>query len=278
MNKKALAAIAVALFIPLVGYLLLKYAGENAVDVPRNYIYDSVVTKTDNGKIYDDTVWHTVENIRLVNQLGDTVQLYDIKNKAIVMDFFFTSCGSICPTLTHNMRMLQKSFEKGSHSQSVQNDADGANRVQFISFSIDPERDSVARLKKYADRYGVNNDNWWFLTGNKDSIYNFIYEQLKVDKYDDTIPISPDFPHTGRFVLLDRDHHIRGYYDGLDTAEALPKLAHDIGVLMVEKDREHPAALPFDPVEMGICFAITIVIVLLLARIIFKKKKNINNK
>lgn len=272
MNKKALIAILVALFIPLIGYFALKVASRTAIDIPPKYLLDSVVTKTSNGKVYNDSVWHTVKNIRLVNQLGDTVNLYDIKNKAIVMDFFFTSCGSICPTLTRNMRTLQASFEKGS--KNVTTDADGPNRVQFISMSIDPERDNPARLKSYADRYGANSDNWWFLTGNKDSIYNFIYQELKVDKYSDTIPISSEFPHTGRFVLLDRDYHIRGYYNGLDTVEALPRLAHDIGVLMVEKDPEHPEALPFDPLEMGVIFAIAAVIVLILARIIFSKKKN----
>ena len=272
MNKKALIAILVALFIPLIGYFALKVASRTAIDIPPRYLLDSVVTKISNGKVYNDSVWHTVKNIRLVNQLGDTVSLYDIKNKAIVMDFFFTSCGSICPTLTRNMRTLQASFEKGS--KNVTTDADGPNRVQFISLTIDPEHDNPVRLKSYADRYGANDDNWWFLTGNKDSIYNFIYQELKVDKYSDTIPISPEFPHTGRFVLLDRDYPIRGYYNGLDTVEALPKLAHDIGVLMVEKDPEHPAALPFDPLEMGVMFVIAAVIVLILARIIFSKKKS----
>ncbi len=271
MNKKALAAILVALFIPLVGYIFLKYASKTAVEIPRKYLLDSVVTGTKDGKVYNDSIWHTVQNIRLVNQLGDTVSLYDIKDKAIVADFFFTSCGSICPTLTRNMRMLQQSFEKGS--KNVDNDADGPNRVQFVSFSIDPLRDSATRLKQYADRFGANNDNWWFLTGNRDSIYDFIFQQLKVDKYDDTTPIDPNFAHTSRFVLLDRDFHIRGYYNGLDTAESLPKLARDIGVLMVEKDKEHPEALPFDPVELGVFLIITIAVVLILAGIIFKKRK-----
>ncbi|MDE1193086.1 MAG: SCO family protein [Arachidicoccus sp.] len=271
MNTKAFAAILVALFIPITGYFILKYSSARAIDIPHKYLLDSVVTKTKNGKVYNDSVWHTVQNIRLINQFGDTVNLYDIKNKAIVMDFFFTGCGSICPTLTRNMRMIQQSFEKGS--KNITDDADGPNRVQFISMSIDPLRDSAVRLKAYADKYGANNDNWWFLTGSKDSIYNFIFEQLKVDKYNDTIPISPEFPHTGRFVLLDQDFHIRGYYDGLDTTEALPKLARDIGTLMVEKDPQHPQALPFDPLEMGVLFAIAAIIVFIMAGIIFKKKK-----
>ncbi|MGF7230993.1 SCO family protein [Arachidicoccus sp.] len=268
MNKKALLAICIALVIPLIGYFGLKYEGENAVTIPNKYLLDSVITKVENGKISTDSIWHTVQNIRLVNQLGDTVNLYDIKDKVIVADFFFTGCASICPILTHNMAKLQRSFERNQ----VQNDAVGANRVQFLSFTIDPLRDSVTRLKKYADNYGVNSDNWWFLTGNKDSIYNFIFQQLKVDKYNDTIPISPYFPHTARFVLLDRDFHIRGYYNGLDTVESLPKLAHDISLLMVEKDKAHPSALPFDPVEMGVMLLIAFVLVMIIARLIFKKK------
>lgn len=230
MNKKALLGLAVALLLPVVCYLVLKYASDDAVDIPRHYFYDTVVTRTLNGRTQQDTLWHTTRNIRLVNQLGDTVSLYDRPGKVIVADFFFSHCGGICPSLTRNMSKLQQSFKKGGNTRQKID----TSVVQFLSFSIDPEHDSVHVLKAYADKFGVLHDNWWLLTGNRDSIYRFIFEEMKVDKYSEA-PISPDFIHTNRFVLLDKDYRIRGYYNGLDSL-AVGKLARDIGVLMLEKD------------------------------------------
>jgi protein SCO1/2 len=142
--------------------------------------------------------------------------------------------------------------------------------VHFVSFTVDPERDSVARLKDYADRYGVSHDNWWFLTGSKDSIYSFAFEQLKVDKFS-TEPIDTNFVHTSRYVLLDKYYQVRGYYNGLDAA-SISKLAKDIGLLMLEKDKG-PAVLPFDPLLMGVFFILAIVITILVVTLIFKKRK-----
>ena len=142
----------------------------------------------------------------------------------------------------------------------------------FRSFSIDPLRDTVEKLKTYADHFGIDHDNWWMLTGSKDSIYNFIFQELKVDKYDEEGPLDPNFAHTGRFVLLDKNYTVRGYYNGLDTV-SLGSLAKDVGLLMLEKSPEGDP-LPFDPVMMGIFFAITLVIVFVVTGFIFKKKKS----
>jgi protein SCO1/2 len=266
MNKKALLAICLAVLLPLICYVFVKFASERAVDMPRRYLLDSVQTRVQHGKILTDSIWHTTANITLVNQLGDRVSLYDIKGKVIVADFFFTSCGSICPILTSNMVKLQRSFLKGGDTRQKID----TSIVQFLSFSIDPERDSVNRLKDYADKYGVSHDNWWFLTGPKDTIYNFAFEQLKVDKF--TIePIDPDFVHTSRFVLMDKHYVVRGFYNGLDSI-SLGKLARDIGLLMLEKDTTQPPQLPFDPVLMGIFFVITLLIVVVVIRFVFKRK------
>lgn len=267
MNKKAFIAILLALGIPFGSYFLMKGLNDSAVQMPRRYIADSVITRVENGKHVSDTVWHTVANIKLVNQLGDTVHLYDIRNKIIVADFFFTSCGSICPTLTRHMAKLQQSFAKGG---STRDKVDTA-MIQFLSFSIDPERDSATRLKQYADQYGAIHDNWWFLTGNKDSIYRFIFEQLKVDQYSE-VPIDPNFAHTGRFVLIDKDFHIRGYYNGLDTVDALPRLANDAALINIEKDPYQKDPLPFDLAEMIIILILAVIIVVVILRLLFAKK------
>lgn len=235
MSKKAILALLVAVIIPIISYLILKSTSERTVSVPKRYFFDTVITSQENGKIKSDTFWHKSANLKLVNQLGDTVELYSIKGKAIVIDLFFTSCGSICPRLTRSMSKLQQSFITGGN---VRKKID-TSVVQFISLSIDPERDSVSVLKNYADRYGVNPDNWWMLTGNRDTIYDYIFNELKIDKLE-KVPVSPDFPHTGRFVLLDKDYVVRGRleepYSGLDST-SLGTLARDIGLLMLEKDK-----------------------------------------
>jgi len=141
--------------------------------------------------------------------------------------------------------------------------------VQFISFSVDPETDSVPRLKDYADHYGVDPDNWWMLTGNRDSIYSYAFNELKVDKFD-TIPVNPDFVHTTRFVLIDKNFNVRGYYDGTDSL-SLDKLSKDIGLLMLSTD-DNPQQLPFDPVLLIIFFAVAVVATIFVVRLIFRKK------
>jgi protein SCO1 len=245
MNKKAFLGLAVALLLPLFCYFILKYASDSAVDMPRRYLMDTVVTRVDKGKEITDTIWHTTANIHLRNQLGDSVSLYDKKGKITVMDFFFTHCGSICPRLTANMAKLQQSFIRGGDLRKKVD----TSIVQFMSFSIDPERDSVPVLKAYADRFGVNHDNWWLLTGNRDSIYRFVLEEVKVDKYDKE-PINPDFVHTSRYVLLDKEYKVRGWYDGLDSV-SIGKLARDIGLLMLEKDKTQKSAVFAEILSLG---------------------------
>jgi protein SCO1/2 len=256
MNKKALLSLAIALLLPVLCYLALKYASDSAVDMPRRYLMDTVITRINNGKEITDTVWHTTANIHLKNQLGDSVSLYDRPGKIIVADFFFTSCRSICPRLTANMAKLQQSFNKGGDLRKKVD----SSIVQFISFSVDPDHDSVSVLKKYADRFGVNHDNWWLLTGSRDSIYKFAFEELKVDSYSEE-PISPDFVHTSRFVLIDKEYKVRGYYNGLDSI-SLSKLARDIGLLMLEKDKKQKSELFTQIIDLSWLWLIIVCLVI----------------
>ncbi len=232
MSKKSIYGLIIALLIPVLCYLWLKSASESAVIMPRHYILDTVVEKEVKGKTETDSIWHTTKDIRLVNQLGDTVNLYDQKGKIIILDFFFTSCGSICPKLTHNMVKLQQAFVKGGDARKKQVDT---SIVQFMSMSVDPVRDSVPVLREYANKMNVISDNWWLLTGNRDSIYNFAFAEMKVDQFSQE-PVNPDFVHTSRFVLIDKNMQVRGYYNGLDSTSLL-KLAKDVGYIMLEKDR-----------------------------------------
>lgn len=267
MNKKALLGLSVALLLPICSYLILKYASGSAVDMPRRYLLDTVVERVEKGKMITDTIWHQTSNIRLQNQLGDTVSLHDKKGKILVVDFFFTHCGSICPKLTSNMATLQQSFIRGGNLRKKID----TSIVQFVSFTVDPERDSVPVLKAYADRFGVNHDNWWLLTGNRDSIYRFAFEELKVDKFS-TEPVSPDFVHTSRFVLIDKEYRVRGYYNGLDSV-SIGKLARDIGLLMLEKDKKQKSAVFSQIIDLSWLWFIIIVLVIFFVTYMRSRRK-----
>jgi protein SCO1/2 len=217
--------------LPVVSYLIVKEASEDAVTMPKRYFADTVINKIVNGKNVSDTTWHTLKNISLTNQLGNQVSLDDLKGSIIIADFFFTRCPSICPALTKNMKGLQDAMKMKDFRKKID-----SSYVHFISFTVDPERDSAAAMKAYADKHGVNHDSWWFLTGPKKTIYDFAFNELKLGLQDGE-GIDSNFIHTNKFVLIDKERIVRGYYNGLDST-ALSKLAEDITLLMLEKDRK----------------------------------------
>ena len=204
--------------------------------MPARYFPDSVVTRMKDGKEITDTAWHKVANISLQNQLGDTVSLDQLKGKVIIIDFFFTHCASICPILTHNMRRLQDALKLKDETKRID-----TTFVQFLSLTVDPAHDSVPVIKKYADRYGVNSDVWWMLTGPKKTIYDFALNELKLG-LQDSVSVDSTFVHTDYIALLDKDRVIRGYYHGTDTA-ALARLGDDIVFIMLEKDKKRKPAI-----------------------------------
>jgi len=230
VSRKAFVALLIVVLLPVVSYLVVKRLSEDSITMPIHYYPDTVINKIVNGKRVTDTVWHKVNNFKLTNQLGTEVALSDLKGKIIVADFFFTRCPSICPTLTKNMKSLQDGLKKKDTRSPVD-----TSFVHFLSFSVDPERDSPVVLKKYADKYGINPDVWWLLTGPKKIIYDIALHELKLPAQDGEA-VDSNFIHSQRFVLLDRNRVVRGYYNGLDTS-ALSKLAEDLTLLMLERDK-----------------------------------------
>lgn len=231
LSKKSVLALVLIVLVPVLSYLLVRTVSADAIEMPRRFYPDSVVTKVVDGKEKTDTIWHKVANITLTNQLGNDVSLYDIKGKIIIANFFFTRCPTICPRLTKAMKGLQDGLTINDPRRRINMDF-----VHFLSFSVDPERDSVPVLKKYADNYGVNHDIWWMMTGPKKTIYDWTFNEIKLPLQDGEA-VDSNFIHTERFVLMDRDYVIRGYYSGLDSM-ALSKLAEDMTLLMLERDKK----------------------------------------
>lgn len=273
MNKKALLTVLFAILIPVICYLAVKFASERAVVMPKRYYFDDVVDSVANGKRYTDTIWHRTENFRLVNQLGDTVELYDIQNKIIIADFIFTRCAGPCPTMTRNMQKLQASFAKQKEGSKIID----SSIVQFLSFTVDPGYDSVHVLKDYADRYRVNHDNWWLLTGDKKQIYDFALNELKLATEDRGGYFDTAFLHSQMFVLLDKNYLVRGYYDGRDSVE-LSHLAKDVGLLMLEKDKKAPSTFLQEMVSLSWLWLIIVFLVIAFVLYMSNRRKVTESK
>lgn len=266
MNKTAIYAIILAALVPLGSYFIVKKYSETAIQMPRHYLADTVITSTRNGKQYSDTNWHQLSGFNLTNQLGKQVSWNDLKGKVVIADFFFTHCPSICPGLTRNMKRLQESI---TNSQRVGDKT--PDFLHFLSFSIDPERDSVERLKWWADRFQINPEQWWLLTGNKKEIYDLSINEMKMGLVDGQ-GIDTNFMHTPYFVLIDTNRHVRGYYDGLDTVE-LGRLSKDIIMLTMEKDPKRKSIFAGELQVIAVAFIAAIVGVGALLYFIRNKKK-----
>lgn len=231
-SKGFILGLTVALLLPLSFYMIVHLMAKDRIYLPKYYVPESVGTKTVNGKQVPDTNYHKVGELTLVNQLGETVSLNkDLPGKVMVVNFFYISCPTICPKLTGNIGLLQKAFKKNPKMESSFDTV-----VQFVSISVNPTADSVHALRAYGDAHGVNHDKWWFLTGDKKAIYNYARNELHL-----AVPGgdggAEDFIHSQKLVLIDQQRYIRGYYDGLDTAE-VKRCADDIVLLTLEKKKK----------------------------------------
>lgn len=164
--------------------------------------------------------YHKIADFKLINQNGKIITQNDYKDKIYVADFIFTTCQTICPIMTNHMAQIQ---------QKLINDTD----VLLLSHSVTPEIDSVAQLKKYALEKGVIDAKWNLVTGDKKQIYELARKSyLAVKDNGDGGPF--DMIHTENFMLIDKKHQIRGYYDGTDPDE-IDRLLEDIIILKKEK-------------------------------------------
>ena len=268
MNRKALYAVMLAALLPLFSYFIVKRYSDTAITMPRHYFADDLIADTARGKLHFDTVWHKVADFNLVNQLGDSVSWAGLKGKIVVADFFFTRCPSICPGMTKNMQRLQQSIHNG------QRVGDRTNKnIHFLSFSIDPERDSVPRLKAWADRFQIDPENWWLLSGSKKEIYDLALNEIKLGVVDGK-GVDTSFIHSDRFVLIDSSRHVRGFYNGLDSV-ALANLSNDIVLLTMEKDPTKKGFLAGKLQLLAVVVLIAIIAVGLFLFIYQKRRTNV---
>jgi protein SCO1/2 len=179
----------------------------------------SAVTKVVNGQTVTDTIYATIPPFKFVNQYGDSTGSGNLAGKIYVADFFFTSCPSICPIMQRNMLAVYNAFK-----------ADAG--VKIVSFTIDPKYDTPPVLKKYADKLGVAGNSWWFLQGNRDTVYRIAEKNYLVAVSKDSTAAG-GYVHQGWFVLVDKLKRVRGSYDGTDVKQ-VTQLIDDIKTLKTE--------------------------------------------
>lgn len=255
----------IALIVPLLSYWIVEVNSRDAIMLPRHYFPDSVYQTTKRGKKVTDTAWHRLADFKLQNQLGNEVGWEDLQDKIIVADFFFTRCPTICPGMTQNMKRLAETIHNGKRV------GDRTNRaVHFLSFSIDPERDSLERLQYWANRFQINPEIWWLLTGNKKQIYSLAIDEMKLGLIDGE-NVDTNFVHSDKFVLIDVNRQVRGYYSGLDPDD-LSRLQRDIILLTMEKNPNRRSFFEGKLVIMGVSFLLAILGVFLLLTLLKRNK------
>jgi protein SCO1/2 len=171
------------------------------------------------GKVTVDTVFHTIADFSFVSHMGDTVDQSIIENKVFITDFFFTECPTICIDMSRNMARIQEVFMT-------------IDSVFLLSHTVDPERDSVAKLHEYAQKYDVNPNRWLLLTGEKKALYDMARYSYLISA---TIPGDggpDDFIHDSHLVLVDREKRVRGFYDGTND-EDVDRLILDTKKLLI---------------------------------------------
>ncbi len=155
---------------------------------------------------WNDTI-SDVQPFAFINQDGNKVTNKDMEGKVYVAEYFFTTCTGICPKLNSNMRLVYEEFKE-------------KDDFLILSHTCQPEVDSVALLKKYADSMGVNTTKWIFLTGRKDSLYNMARVSYTIDDPVNNLKnIDDDFLHTQFWALVNREGKVKKVYDGLKESE-----------------------------------------------------------
>jgi len=169
-----------------------------------------------------DTVYQKVADFSFVNQDSQIITNASFEDKIYVVDFFFISCPTICPKVTKQMLRIHDRFKE-------------EGRLKLLAHTIDPKRDTVGRLKQYASKLGVDHDKWWFVTGEKDELYEIADDYFSVATENPEAPGG--FDHSGRIILVDWNGIVRSFANGTDPQE-VDALMKDINVLLKEYDSE----------------------------------------
>lgn len=216
LSNLAIVALASAAIISVAYYY---YSREEPLpkieprQLDRSLVDPSMITASD----------HRVSGFSLIDQTGGALDSSFVQDKIYVADFFFTTCQTICPRMTGKMGVVADHFSDNE-------------QLRFLSFSVIPEEDTPELLSAYANAYGIRDEQWRLLTGEKSAIYELArksYFTLKPAEAGQGDGGTSDFIHTNNFVLVDKEKKIRGYYDGTSDLD-IERLIKDLDRLIEE--------------------------------------------
>jgi len=179
-----------------------------------------VVYKLVNGKEVSDTIYPTIPDFTFMTHDSVMISSKSMKGKIWIADFFFTSCTTICPLMTKNMKFLVSSTKAY------------AEHLKFLSFTINPNYDSPTVLRRYRNKHQIKSDNWLFLRGNETETHQLGIDNFLVYANRDENSVD-GFAHSGAFTLVDKNGYVRGVYLGTDKKE-VKRLLKDLRILMKE--------------------------------------------
>jgi protein SCO1 len=209
--KKGILLLLILVF-PTVAYLLLTTGKHQFTDLP---YYGNKVP----GEKEGDTLYHSIPDFELIDQDGKPYGSKDLDGKIYVANFFFTTCPSICKEMQTLMKKVhdEDDFEK-------------LNDFRLVSFTVDPERDTPEKLRQFRDEVHATPGRWQFLTGSKQQIYDLAYKGFLANAMEDSLAPG-GFLHSDMLVLIDREKHIRGIYQGTQLKD-VKRLIDEIKVLI----------------------------------------------
>lgn len=222
--KKA-ALLAAILAVPVIAYYLLQEKGKNRYR-PLSIFGPKQVAETfhkKRGKQIPDTIYHTVRDFQLTNQMGELISFPPTDTKLTVVAFFYTRCERRCSQINKHMAEIQRIYHKNK-------------LIQLFSITVDPGFDTPEVLRKYAQSYQVRSNKWQFLTGQQAAIYKLVREDFLLDVLRDTTTHEANIHHSSLLILLDPQKRIRGYYDATEK-EQVDRLVDEIRVLIAEELR-----------------------------------------
>lgn len=202
------------LLVPSIAYLVLTTGKHNIKKL--GYFGPKIP-----GEQEGDTTYHSIPSFQFIDQDGNTFGNKNLEGKIYVANFFFTSCPSICPAMQTLMKKVQD-----------QDDFKKLEDFKLISFTVDPETDSTSRLKEFSNKIQADSSRWYFLTGDKKAIHDLAFKGFMVNAMEDaTAPGG--FLHSDMILLIDRDKHIRGIYEGTSLKD-VKRMIDEIKVLVAE--------------------------------------------
>ncbi len=216
-KTKKILYLFIILFLPGSVYLLL-WTGEHNFRKLEHIGPKEAVQNVDGTY---DTTYHKIPYFEFTNQDGKKVTRDDLLGYVYVADFFFVTCPTICPKMTTNMKYVQDNFKDRKD-------------LRFISITVNPEHDTVEVLKDYAEMVHADTKNWDFLTGNKEAIYDVALNGFFISAQKDEVAPG-GFLHSQFLVLVDKEGHIRGIFDGTIHKVVKEELGDAIDILFKEE-------------------------------------------